>query len=326
MLRNMSGNVRCRVLSQVRRLLRFTSTLGFLGVLVLLSTVLAPQTVAAHGTHSPIQLLFINGYDYGYHMPSRVRPGMTEIVFTNSGDEEHMAQLIRMKPGKSEKQVLNAFGALFSPAAQQNPSVEARDMRHLLAIASAAGGANGILPHSNQHVFVNLTPGRYVVLCLEATGGVAHFAKGMYHSLLVTWKAPQLRDSDDPTWGSQPASAGTITEVNHSIYMPKVIHYSRQMVLRVNVYSQTHELQLQRVPAGTTRQQYLQCLTGPQNACQLKGMPIDWGGTGALAPGSSQWVELNLPRGTYAALCFVPDIHTGMPHAFMGMVTVFVVM
>lgn len=312
--------------SHLCHLLRLGSLFGCLGVLLTLSTLLTTQVVAAHGARSPIQLLYVTGYDYSYRMPSRVRPGMTEIVFTNRGHEEHMAQLVRLKGNTSERQVLNAFNALFSPAAQQNPSLEAKDMRHLLSIAVPAGGANGILPGSNQHVIVNLPVGRYVVLCLEASAnGVAHFDKGMYHALTVTHNAPRLADSDDPYWGNRPAAAGTIVEVDHSIVMPRVMSHSRPMVLQVNVRTQTHELQLQRVPNGTTRAQYLQCLTGPQSQCAVSGPPVDMGGTAALAPGSTQWVELNLRPGTYAAICFVPDIHTGMPHAFMGMVTIFVV-
>lgn len=42
-----------------------------------------------------------------------------------------------------------------------------------------------------------------------------------------------------------------------------------------------------------------------------------------LAPGATNWVELNLPAGHYAALCFIPDKDTGQPHALMGMIAVF---
>ncbi len=36
-------------------------------------------------------------------------------------------------------------------------------------------------------------------------------------------------------------------------------------------------------------------------------------------------LALDLARGTYIALCFVPEEETGAPHALMGMVQVFTV-
>ena len=49
------------------------------------------------------------------------------------------------------------------------------------------------------------------------------------------------------------------------------------------------------------------------------------GGIRWLSPGATRWTELNLESGAYAALCFVFDPETGMPHAMMGMVDVFTV-
>ena len=48
-------------------------------------------------------------------------------------------------------------------------------------------------------------------------------------------------------------------------------------------------------------------------------------GLGALSPGQTSWLALDLAPGTYIALCFVPDRETGVPHALMGMVQVFTV-
>jgi len=42
-------------------------------------------------------------------------------------------------------------------------------------------------------------------------------------------------------------------------------------------------------------------------------------------PGLTQWVTLNLTPGTYAMLCFLPDVNTDLPHALEGMVNSFTV-
>jgi hypothetical protein len=45
----------------------------------------------------------------------------------------------------------------------------------------------------------------------------------------------------------------------------------------------------------------------------------------ALSPGQTNWMALNLAPDTYIALCFVPDDGTGLPHAVMGKIQVYIV-
>ena len=49
------------------------------------------------------------------------------------------------------------------------------------------------------------------------------------------------------------------------------------------------------------------------------------GGLGWLSPGQSAWTDVTFEPGTYAAVCFVFDPETGMPHLMLGMVEVFTV-
>lgn len=260
-----------------------------------------------------------NGSSTNFHgsfdMPSSVHAGTVEIEFTNSGSVEHMAQLFKLKPGVSQSYFIEELDEVFTAT---SPSDTAQKIRDLLAIASAGGGADGEQPGSTEQVIEHLTPGRYVVVCLEATPqGTPHFMLGMANALTVT----------GPDHFTTPASNGTIIETDHSITVPSVIRHSQPLTLRINVSSQTHEFQLSSVPAGTTKAELLACLTNPPGSplCTLTAPPVDVTGAAALFPGGSHWIELNLKPGTYAAWCFVPDIHTGMPHALMGMITVFVV-
>jgi hypothetical protein len=82
-----------------------------------------------------------------------------------------------------------------------------------------------------------------------------------------------------------------------------------------------HFLELQHVKKGTTRKQVLKSVRsnsqGPPSFA-LQGT-LD---TDAISPGLSLTVNDNLPKGTYAELCFFPDPRTGMPHALMGMVRI----
>lgn len=97
-----------------------------------------------------------------------------------------------------------------------------------------------------------------------------------------------------------------------------------------NVGTQPHFLELIKVPTGTTTQQIIDLLMRDDAATPAPG-ELDpatiagVGGIGALSAGNTGWYLPDLEPATYAALCFVLDVETGLPHAMMGMVQVFTV-
>jgi hypothetical protein len=81
-----------------------------------------------------------------------------------------------------------------------------------------------------------------------------------------------------------------------------------------------HFWEIIHVKPGTTRKDVLTGLensSGPPSFV-LKGSA----GIDAINPGLSETVSYNLPKGSYAELCFFPDPKTGIPHAFMGMIRI----
>lgn len=305
-----------------RRVLARVAILGMTGLFVLTGALAtSPFAHAAEGGaqyHMTI-VAHDNGSSANFHgsfsLPQSVHAGSVEISFTNAGTVEHMAQFFKLKAGVSESQFIHELAEVFE--AKTFP-ITAQKLRDLLAIASAGGGADGEQAGATEEVIEHLTPGRYAVVCLETTPqGVPHFLAGMT-SLFTVWGADHF---------VAPASNGVVTETDHSILLPSVIHKSQPMTLRVKVSSQSHEFQIASVPAGTTKAELLACLTNPPGSpkCKLTAPPEDVTGAGAIFPGGSHWIELDLKPGTYVAWCFVPDIHTGMPHALMGMLTVFAV-
>lgn len=256
-------------------------------------------------------------------MPTKVPTGFVEFRFTNDGSQNHMAQFFRLNVGVSEHELIERLTPLFT---SRDPKVIVPALHELLEITSAAGGANSVEPGASQTVIERLTAGHYVVVCFDSTSnGTPHFLLGMHKSFWATSDAKAPVDRDERVVNGTIHANGTVLEFDHHITVPKVITRDKPLLLKVSVSDQTHEFALLRVPTGTTAAQFLQCLTGPPSACQLKGAPMDAGGTASIAPGSTHWVELHLAPGTYVALCFVPDINTGMPHAFMGMITAFTV-
>jgi len=78
-----------------------------------------------------------------------------------------------------------------------------------------------------------------------------------------------------------------------------------------------HLLVLLHVKEGTTRKQFINGLQGNRQPDFV--LPGDQS-LELLSTNHAQVVQLHLPAGLYAEMCFFPDPKTGMPHAFMGMV------
>ena len=85
-----------------------------------------------------------------------------------------------------------------------------------------------------------------------------------------------------------------------------------------NATNSPHFMFLQHVKKGTTRKQVIKSLQSNGGGPELPGAA----GTDVLFMGHAQTLTYNLPAGDYAELCFFPDLKTGMPHAFMGMVRI----
>jgi hypothetical protein len=79
-----------------------------------------------------------------------------------------------------------------------------------------------------------------------------------------------------------------------------------------------HFLFLQHVKKGTTRKEVIKAFQSNGPGPFLRESV----GTDVLHMGRSQTLTYSLPAGDYAEVCFFPDLKTGMPHAFMGMVRI----
>jgi hypothetical protein len=85
-----------------------------------------------------------------------------------------------------------------------------------------------------------------------------------------------------------------------------------------NGATQPHFLVLQHVARSTTRKQVTEYFqSGAQGQPSFGRQGSDE--TGLISPGRALRYHYNLHRGRYLLMCFMPDLDTGAPHAFMGM-------
>jgi len=86
-----------------------------------------------------------------------------------------------------------------------------------------------------------------------------------------------------------------------------------------NVSDTIHFMAIVPVKDGTTDQQIQAYFSSGSQSPPPFARNGPSGGNDVVSPGKTIAVSYNLPRGTYALLCFVADDVTGMPHAVMGM-------
>jgi hypothetical protein len=81
-----------------------------------------------------------------------------------------------------------------------------------------------------------------------------------------------------------------------------------------------HFVVLDQVKQGTTRKDVLDFFQNGHGRPSF-ALPGEVG-TDAISDGGSMTFTYKTPPGDYALMCFFPDLQTGIPHAFMGMVRI----
>jgi hypothetical protein len=244
----------------------------------------------------------ITATNRGMQMPATLPAGFVRVTFVNQSNQPTALPFFRLNSGVTDVQFTAALNSKINADA-------------VFAVATAMGGVNTILPGSRQTTIVQLTAGRYVVVHFENMGG---------GSIVRDFAVQVASDSDFVV----PPYTTQVVLHDYQITIPHELTEPEYVILRIlNLGPSTHEWELMRVPANTTRQQIVTCIgeQKPTATCQkVLAAMIPAGGSEAIAPDAVSRLELKLHPGTYAALCYVPNMH-GMPHAMLGMVAVFTV-
>ena len=240
--------------------------------------------------------LAVTGKEYAFDLPASVPAGVTAITLTNAGQEEHQAQLVKLNAGKTMADLLTAL---------QNP-----DQTAALALITLAGGPNGVAPGASGTATVALQPGAYAFLCfISSADGVPHLAKGMIAPLEVTGTAA--------TTALPPADA-SLTLKDFSFDLNSLTAGKHTIAVK-NDGPQPHEATIIKLNDGVT----VDTILGMATASPAPTGPPPWtdvGGLTGIAPGTTANVDVDLPAGNYAFICFVPDPATGKAHFELGMI------
>jgi hypothetical protein len=180
-------------------------------------------------------------------------------------------------------------------------------------------GAPIPLPGASASAIVDLAPGEHVVVRPEPA------STQPAHPMTVT-------EGPDPATSPEPPADATVTFRDHAFDgIPDFVAAGRHVWKQTNTGRQPHLMYFLRYPELLTRKQAAALYALSPDAT----LPTEWGidptkvapagGAGPLPSGGTDWGIYDLERGSYLAVCFVPDLETGAPHAALGMTRLFFV-
>ncbi len=257
----------------------------------------------ASGARSKPPTVTIVGKDFSFEMPDAIKPGWTTIDFDNRGQEEHQVQLARLNGGVTQDQ----FNQALIASASDN-AIGA------LKLVRLAGGVNAIPAGTSGSAVVKLNAGNYVALCfVSGDDEIPHVAKGMIKYITVDGAANKA---------AAPKAKATITSRDFSFSIPKKLSGTPPIAF-TNKGPESHELTLMKLNPGVTIDDVKNLFLG--TGVPTGPPPTEVGGVGAIAPKTTAYLNTELAKGKYVAVCFVPDPKTGKAHVELGMFAPFTV-
>jgi len=185
--------------------------------------------------------------------------------------------------------------------------------------AEMAGGTAGF--GGTAQAIVDLTPGQWI-----AWAGFPDAPQPPV-GLTITGEAGAT-----PA-GAEPAADVTVNMFEYDFSVEGSLTPGSHVFAVRTVGAQPHEMFMLRAPGPVTEEQIAQVLEmemqggtpAPDADVPNPDEFIPVASMTPLSMGKTGWIPVTLEAGTYIILCFVPDIESGMPHAYHGMYEVITV-
>lgn len=270
-------------------------------VSVMIATVLGAQPSAKASAKAALPARFsplaganvisVIATDYAFDMPTSVPAGLTTIRFSNKGKELHHLSLVKVEKGKTPEDVLAYFKAGGPPPKWMKP----------------VGGPNAPAAGEETVLTSDLEAGDYVAFCMiPSPGGTPHIMKGMLKAFTVTSSARK---------SATPLADITLTLSEYDFAFSKPLAPGAHVIAVRNTGKQMHEFFMAQLRPGKSPLDMAKFAENPVGAPPGKPM----GGITNILPGDVVYLQVNVPKGEYAFICFTPDMTDGKPHLAHGM-------
>ncbi|MGB2756667.1 MAG: hypothetical protein WBD02_03285 [Acidimicrobiia bacterium] len=231
-----------------------------------------------------------------------LKPGWTLVKFHNIGGEPHQVMFARIKDGVDMAD-LAAAGAGDSSGAGA------------IAFVDMIGGISYIAPNQDTTAMVYLTEGTVMAMCyVPDANGVAHALSGMTTTLTVS--APVDAPAATEPKFSDDAVLGTIELSKDGYQIPDDLGTGWYHVK--NTDTALHELSMLRLGHSITEDQ-AKLIVSDLAANKIPEVEVTAvGGMGAISAGFDGYLYLDLKKGDYLAVDFMPDPGEPRPHMLDG--------
>jgi hypothetical protein len=233
--------------------------------------------------------------DYSFDMPTSIPAGLTTMRFSNKGKELHHLYLVKVTKGKKPEDVVAWMKAGGPPPAWMRP----------------VGGPNAPapMPGAETDFTSTLAAGDYIALCVipSANDGAPHVMKGMIKSITVT---PSTSKPVTPT------ADVTLTLSDYDFTFSKPLTPGKHVIAVKNTGKQPHEFFMGKLNPGKSPEDLAKFAEKPNGP--PPGLPM--GGITDIVPGDVVYLQVDVPAGEYAFICFDPDAKDGKPHFMHGMI------
>ena len=230
--------------------------------------------------------------DYAFEMPSSMPAGLTTMRFSNKGKELHHIYLVKVDKGKKPEDVLAFFKAGGPPPKWMKP----------------VGGPNAPAPGEETVFTSTLEAGDYVALCvIPSPGGPPHVMKGMIKPITVTASARKA---------AAPVADITLTLSDYNFAFSKPLSPGKHVIAVRNTGQQPHEFFMAQLMPGKSPMDMAKFAENPVGVPPGKPM----GGITDIVPGDVVYLQVYVPKGELAFMCFTPDMKDGKPHLAHGMI------
>ena len=219
-------------------------------------------------------------------VPKTVKAGLVEIELKSTAEGEHGAQLVSADEGHTPQEALAAGGAWGEKG------------KPLPSWVNVAGGVGNVEKGETASVTQRLEPGKYVVADVETNASAAFEVTG-------------------EAGGGEPSAPATISATEYG-FEASGLKAGRNEILFDNRGKEPHVIGAAEIKPGKTIadvRKFFQTEKGEP--------PINEEGafdTAVIDGGGKQKVTMDLKKGKYVLICFVPDRKGGPPHAEKGMV------
>ncbi len=113
-----------------------------------------------------------------------------------------------------------------------------------------------------------------------------------------------------------PVADITLTLSDYDIVFSKPLASGRHVIAVRNTGKQMHEFFMAQLMPGKLPTDMAQFAHSPVGAPPGKPM----GGTTNIVPGDVVYLQVDVPKGEFAFICFTPDMNDGKPHLAHGMI------